>query len=259
LVPIFVVGHPRSGTTWVYDLLTAHPKVEGALETWLFTYRWGVAPLFHPRHWSEEVHSVDEGAVGHRLGLAQFMTREELAERVRAATLALLPAGAFVVEKSPDHYQTVWLIAEVFPEARFIHVIRDGRDVLVSMRAGEGWAGYTPRFARSAKDAANRWRYAVQWCREQGAGIADRFCEVQYERLHADAINETRRLFEFCGMHGGVEEAVQATAISKYETGEDRFRRAGRVGDWRQSLGWRDRRRYWKVAGRLLTELGYEP
>src|SRR5437667_9309955 len=127
--PIFVVGVSRSGTTWVYDILTAHPQVAGILESWLFSTVNGVGSLFSSAHWP------------HRsVGLGRLLNREALLEYVRDFVARLMqhalgPQHRYLVEKSPPHLYTISLISELFPKARFIHVIRDGRDVCVSIRA----------------------------------------------------------------------------------------------------------------------------
>ncbi|MCP4415120.1 MAG: sulfotransferase, partial [Chloroflexi bacterium] len=49
--PIFILGAARSGTTWVYDIFTAHPQVAGVFESWLFTRDNGLGSLFTEAHW----------------------------------------------------------------------------------------------------------------------------------------------------------------------------------------------------------------
>src|SRR5215210_3852033 len=88
--PIFVLGHPRSGTTWVYDILTFHPEVAGVLESWLFTPGVGLARLFGDELWAEDRLQRHRETVGQVAGLAQLVTRQELADEVRRLAERLL-------------------------------------------------------------------------------------------------------------------------------------------------------------------------
>src|SRR5207302_4815633 len=113
--PVFIVGQFRSGTTWVYDILTAHPEVGGAFESRLFTFADGIASLFTPRHFEHQVELL-----GTPHGVGQLITRERLASDVRELAsgwlaAALQPRHRFLVEKTPDHYESMHVIAEIFP------------------------------------------------------------------------------------------------------------------------------------------------
>lgn len=262
-VPIFVVGHPRSGTTWIYDILVSHPRVAGALETWMFTEQWGLGALFHERHWSASRHERQYEAVGQTLGLGQLVSRDELISTVRDLSDRWLSRAIsdedFVVEKSPNHLSRLNLISEIYPEAKFIHVIRDGRDVMVSMRAGGGWAGFTPPWLADTWSTARRWRAAVRKCREQGRALGDRYLEVRYEEIRADTVTGVERLLGFCGIDPeSAPRIAEQTSMERHKTGETLFRRAGRVGDWRARLSLRDRLAYERGAGDQLRSEGYE-
>lgn len=261
--PIFVVGHPRSGTTWVYDVLVEHPEVAGVLESWLFSKGAGLFPLLNRRHWDAQALG-DE--FGQSVGLGALASRAEVVEEVRQLTARLLaraltPEHRFLVEKTPVHHDAMEAIAEVFPEARFIHVVRDGRDVTVSFRAATGsWLAWNA--SGSAFDHARAWVRTIRTAREAGARLGDRFMEVRYEDLKEDPVGHAGRLFDFCGIpceRELLERICAATAFDRrFAGGADRFRRAGRVGDWRDALGPLDILRHWRGAGRGIVEAGYE-
>jgi hypothetical protein len=264
--PIFVVGHPRSGTTWVYDVLTAHPEVCGVLESWLFAKGVGLLPLFDGRHWDAGRLEWEREALGQAVGLGGLLSREEMIGELRGLCARVLghnlaPEHRFLVEKTPVHDQSMEAIAEVFPEARFIHVIRDGRDVAVSLRAANGsWLAWGA--GNDMRAYGRAWVESIRHTRAAGERLGDRFFEVHYEDLKRDPVGETGRLFEFCGFPHDRrlrEQVCDATTFARrYSGGEDRFRRAGRVGDWRECLGPLDVMRYWRGAGRGMLEAGYE-
>lgn len=266
--PIFVVGQPRSGTTWVYDILTAHPDATGVLESWLFTPEHGLAGPASTAHWDAEKVERYTALTGGPLGLNQLVSRNEMISDVRELASrwlgrALKPHHRFLVEKSPPHLASVAFIAEVFPEARFVNVLRDGRDVVVSTRAAaRSWnPAWRHRREGSVYNAAQMWRHAVAMSRELGSTLGERYLEIRYEAIQEDRPGMVRRLFDFCGMP--CDDALLDRVLSetdftaRFAGGEDRFRRAGRVGQWRERFGLLDGLAFELAAGRTLRETGY--
>jgi hypothetical protein len=240
---------PRSGTTWAYDILTSHPEVAGIYESRLFV-------------------RDDEWDRPQRSGLGQLETRAEIIADLRALTSdwlarALQPQHRFLVEKSSVHGMEMDFIAEVFPEGRFIHVLRDGRDVVVSIRAAAlSWAPiWQDTFGSSVFAAAESWHATVRTIRASGTKLGPRYLEIRFEDLKDDALNSCKRLFGFSEIDcndGMVSAFIARNDFSRFPGGENRQRRGGRVGDWRHRLDRSDRAAFATVAGDLLVELEYE-
>lgn len=267
--PVFVGGHERSGTTWVFDLLTAHPEVTGLFETWMFSPAHGIGGVFAREQWDDERISEAGAKVGRPFGLHQMLGREELVAQIRSLvggwmSASLQPEHRFIVEKTPAHLLGMDLIAEVFPGARFVHVVRDGRDVAVSVRAAAAtWnPGLSARFGRTFADAARSWRSTVEAIATAGARRPDKYIEVRYEDLHADVDAALDRLFRFCGIEADpplIKRIAEAARFDSHEkSGGDSFRRAGRTGDWRTEMNVVDALRFDRAAGDTLVRLGYE-
>ena len=127
---IFNVGARRSGTYWVQRIVCAHPSVaEVPSETYVFSH--GIAPLM------ERFQHEDRGA--QEVGRV-YADRERLIGAVRALCDAVFGEFAqagerHVAERTPWHVLHLPLIAEVYPDARFVHVVRDGRDAVRSLVA----------------------------------------------------------------------------------------------------------------------------
>ena len=253
--PIFIVGVARSGTTWVLDLIGAHPLVAEVMESWMFTKDRGVGALFK---------QFDQG----KEGLTSLVTRPELIREVKALTstwlaAALGPTHRFLVEKSPDHIDAMELIAEIYPGSKFIHVIRDGRDVAVSQAAAiRSWAPEWENVFGSVHKSAVQWSRSVRRGQAAARAIGHRVKEIRYEQLHDDPVGSLTELFEFCEIPAGdelVKEICVKNNISEYKwAGEARFRRSGRVGDWRTRFNALDRFAFDLGGGTVLRELGYE-
>jgi Sulfotransferase family len=261
--PVFVVGAGRSGTTWVYDMLAAHPGVSGLHETRMFLPE-NLGPL-RPGHRFEAAPRAVPGSEG-LSGLGQVVDRAAVVASARAAAVGWLAeaVGAgqdCLVEKTPGHVATLDAIADLFPEARIVHVLRDVRDVLVSRRAAirAGWWPGDRVGGPLALRTARQWAWVLD--RVDAARARLPVHEVRYERLHADPAGEIAATFAFCGIpidDGLVEEVVAANAFERHPVrGEGAFRRGGRVGDWRERLSPVDRLLVASQAGGALAERGY--
>ena len=256
--PIFIIGPARSGTTWVYDIMTTHPLVAGIYESWLFTPQHGIGSLFTEAHWPIS-----------RSGLGNFIPRESVLQYNRELIIkimshAIQPGHEYLVEKSPSHIYAIPLIQEFFPRARFICVLRDGRDVAVSVRAAaRSWMkAWKDSFGRSIRFSALAWKNAIRKARHDAALLGDRYLEIRYEEIHRDPIAAYQTLFDFCQIpyeESLLEVILQSTDFnSNYKAGENKFRRGGRVGDWKRSLSFIDKIIFKQIAGDMLIELGYE-
>ena len=265
--PIFVVGGGRSGTTWVLDLLSSHPRVAGLFETLILAPEY--LGMLHRRADFSPDRTIGEER--RAVGLGQIARREEVVAAMRPVLTRFLsravgPEHDFVVEKTPSQVESLPAIADLFPEAHVIHVVRDVRDVIVSRRAAER-AGWHPRRKTGRVHPPHAVLDAREWVFALGDvdTVRDRLpvLDVSYEELHADSDATLARMLAFCGIPadpGLVHRIAEANAFSRLpRTGESLFRRGGRVGDWRTALPRHERLFAEAVAGERLAERGYSP
>src|SRR5215210_1953532 len=277
----FVVGHGKSGTTWVARLLGSHPDV---LCLW--------EGRFFGREWHREDLGEDEARVPPRTlsgALSNFLD-----QRLAGTD------NKIVGDKTPflPGAHTVREIHGIYPEVKVIHVIRDGRDAEVSWmhhrwnrstekggiqvlspeeaKRREAYLG-NPRGAAGPglldegelRARAAQWRETVGEARREGPELlGDDYAEVRYEAMISDAPAETDRLLRFLGAGAGedvIRRCVEAASFEKLSGGrrpgeEDPTSpvRKGVAGDWRGAFTERDRRVFKEEAGDLLVELGYE-
>jgi len=270
---VFVVGCPRSGTTWVQLLLDRHPLVATAPETQIFAY---YLDRFR-KQWEWE----REGPGGRRhggAGLNRLLTDEEFDDLCRGPAEFVLeriharnPDARVVVEKSPRHALQASWIARLLPDARFLHVVRDPRDTAASLfAAGAKWAPWAPQ---NPTGAARLWRDSVLGAREV-AGDDRRYREIRYEDLRGDPVRELEGIFAWLGLPAGrdaCERAVEECRLDRLQKGvsgdeapiptgtsPEGFFRRGAVGGWQDELaGWKVRV-IEDACGPLMDELGYE-
>lgn len=213
---VFVVGCPRSGTTLVQAMLARHPDVLTLAETAFFPQLYGD----EKRRWGDHDVRLPRRRVRSRLGLARRQARTALLTmQGRLAVDAPLPpwplrttycTRRFVelldaragqdgrgtwVEKTPCHLLYIPEITRVMPNARFVHVIRRGEDVLASIAdanlrfaANRAFGGGTVLWSR-------RWNRAAQIHQAHARDAQHHF--VFLDDLLADQGSEWQALCDF--------------------------------------------------------------
>ncbi len=279
----FVVGVPRSGTTLLRLMLDAHPELAIPSETHFVPDV--IARCVEGKVTAEELTEI---ITGHRRWGDFGLDQEELRQRIAAidplnaadATRAFFHLYAEKQgktrwgDKTPGYIRKTRPIQRVLPEARFIHTIRDGRDVALSIIP----LNFGPD---TITEAAELWKKRVGWARYQSRGV-NHYTEVFYEDLILATEKTLRGICEFLELgwdpamldyHERSEErlAEKARDLDKGEgrtqTAEARIKshalakeppRADRVARWEREMSEEDLAEYERVAGDLLGELGYE-
>jgi len=279
----FVVGVGRSGTTLLRLMLDAHPEVAVPPETGFIPR---VATLEGERLRNRFFRVMVRQPAWPDYGIPEEDFRRALrgiedftvAEGVRCfyATYALARGKARYGDKTPPYRAHMPLIETLLPETRFVHLVRDGRDVALSRR-GLWFEG-----GQTVADVARAWREGVETARAGGRAVA-RYLEVRYEDLVADPGAELRRVCAFVDLafdpamlryHEGASERLGEIGDRYARDGSLRSARdqrlaalqsttrppdAGLAGRWRRDMGEADRAEFEREAGGLLRELGYAP
>ncbi len=268
----FLVGCGRSGTTLLRAMCDSHPELAvppeshfvvplapraGGLGSGPFEADSFVDRLFRQERF--ELWELDRAAVVAEFGRS---LPQSYAEAVRVV-FALWAAGQGkerYADKTPGYVLHIAMLARLFPEAVFVHLIRDGRDVASSFR-DLGWSD-------TIEDAALHWKLRVRRGRMAGYALPPhRYHEMRYEDLVGDAEGSLRRLCEVIGLrftpdmlqhHRQAAEVVRTTSHPGYHRNLSRPPTAG-LRDWRRDLSAAEVERFELVAGDLVGELGYEP
>jgi hypothetical protein len=310
----FLIGRARSGTTWLRGVLNSHPEI----------MCWGEGRFFErsfERRDFEELRPKNMPpsslyrAILHSKLLRAWVddsvwargkkTDEHLDNLTRLAVNYFLTEQLsktnkrIVGDKTPFvSAEIVEEIGKVYPEAKVIHIIRDGRDVAVSLmhhmwnnakseggvydlepeelekrhayRAGTLVSPADSLFTRERLiRIATDWRAEVGKATEDGpALLGGNYTEVRYEDLLQRPVGEIRGLLAFLGAADSSEDvARECTERAGFERHTSRKRgqedsssryRKGVAGDWRNVFTEEDRRTFMEVAGTLLVQLGYE-
>lgn len=189
-----------------------------------------------------------------------------------------LAKGQIFVEKSPSHALCIPEIKFLLPNSRFIHVLRDPREVVSSLLAasrtwGSAWA------PNEATKAAALWLEHVSAVRAASVQLSDRdFIEVRYEQLWRAPEESLKRISGFLDIgwsDADIKQAIEqntpaknnATPIPLY--GEVALRvgafvkepagfvRKARPGGWKSDLSLAERFKIWRVCRKSMSENGY--
>lgn len=271
----FIGGAARSGTTWLQLMLNAHPEVSCRGEGHFCDSLLPLLDQALSRH-NTLVHGKNTTLFQ---GLEPFpRIASAQGQYLLAATIALILAeGAgdarIVGEKTPDNVLAVPQLRTLFPTARFIFVLRDGRDCATSAwfhnRRVEAQAMQEkfPRFDDFVEAFARGWVTCTDTALRQAASDPQHCVCVPYEALVRRPEATLAGLFAFLGADASpavVRACVDAASFPRLTGGrrrgqEDRaslFRR-GEIGDWRRHFTTDTCALFEHHAGALLQRCGY--
>jgi tetratricopeptide (TPR) repeat protein len=185
--PVFIVGLPRSGTTLTEQILGSHSQVYGAGELSLTSDT--LEPL-------TRILDLNAPAV-EGLGRLDRETARRLAQHHLDQLDALNREAPRIVDKTPENYIYLGLLAVLFPRARFIHCRRDLRDVAVSC-----WMTQFRciRWANDPAHIASRIQAYERLMAHWRQVLPVRWLDVRYEETVTDLEGVARRLVAWCGL-----------------------------------------------------------
>lgn len=303
---LFFGAHRRSGTTWLAAMLNSHPELHMRNEGWMFNQRGCSFPTWLDesrfRAWAESREArgtwlrdltADDAARVVRRG----MLRALMEEATRRETWKHFNQLRWIGDKTTMFYtRQIDALFDLFPDARFLSMIRDGRDAVVSnlflLLRERNFHELPPHCSAEGQHAADRLaagqtegslfgaellrHLTQQWVESvYGARRAERlygevggFCQVRYEDLVSQPEQQLARVLSWLGVAADetrvrtivADNVFERNAGGRHPGEEDPLAewRKGVVGDWRNRFSSEDKQVFKAVAGTLLVELGYE-
>jgi hypothetical protein len=272
--PVIIIGAPRSGTSLLSQIIGSHPAIavpyeSHFYETFMPWFRYygdlqqrgnrerlvrDVLQTAMLRHW---VPRVDQQAALTRIEANARFDPDGIFAGIMEAWSAAQGKRRWG-EKTPVHVFFASHIAAKFPDAKFVHIVRDGRDVAVSwMRARFG--------PKDIYHAATGWLSFLAAARNLEATLDPaRFFELRYEDLLRDRQSQTRQICAFLGEDYAAGMLDFHRFEGRYPTDARNRKNLARplignnTGKWRRRLSPREIRIFEGVAGEALERNGYE-
>jgi len=271
--PFFIVGSGRSGSTLLRLMLCSHSRLSIPPETWY------LLPLVE--HFSTDrvltAAEIDSAVAvitqeyrwpDMKLDAQEFRRRvsQVPAPRLRDIVEVIyrwhMEAEGKVRwgDKTPIYIEILPQLARMYPDSRFIHLVRDGRDVAKSHQAA-GWAG------RWLHDNTREWNRALECYRRwAGSELRERIMSVRYEELVLDTEGTLRRICQFLGetfepQMLSWEEKVDEQVPERERHIHTKLKRrmsAADVARWKHEMSARELLVAEAFMGTHLTRLGYE-
>ena len=274
--PFFIIGSGRSGNTLLRRILASHPSYHIPPETYVLgticKRYWQIAHMdwndivpfiYSYFQFHEEFETFDVGTLSELVRTVQSADtgRRSLAFIINAfyewhARQRGISAERWG-DKTPLNVYALKRLHRVFPKAQFVHIVRDGGDVVASyLEAG---------IYQSAEEAAWRWRTAVGLCRRFGKANARSYLEVRYEDLVTEPHGTVVRICAFLGtpfderMLGLPGDAARLGDVPRRERHSEVLKpiSADKIGKGRGLLSAEQKRRVDGIIAKQMAELGY--
>jgi Sulfotransferase family len=263
--PFFIVASARSGTTMLRIILNRHSRIAVPPESRFITELW------------DGSQEVDSDSFLRKLAEHQRFTawelsidsvRKELGDRPQVSYHDAISAAYCAYarskgkelwgDKTPRYVEHIPFLANLFPQSRFVHLVRDGRDVALSYAD----VSFGPK---TVSTSAHLWARRVSAGIREGRALGpERYTEVRYEQLVEDPEPQLKELCRFIGVEfepvmldGAAEDEdnilARAAAYNRHLTDKPK----SGVREWRRTMPDRHVEMFEAVAGNVLSELGY--
>lgn len=273
--PVFIVGCPRSGTSFLYHLLLSaggfaefHTQMNvydvlepiygdlsvlrnrrAALEEWLRSKAGRISGL--------QRSEIERPILDDCHGAGDFL-------RIVMDAIASKQGANRWIDSTPTNIPHMLRIHRDFPDALFVHIIRDPRDVALSLDK-QGWSRPLPWDKDKGLLAAGLyWEWIVREARHLGSTIPNQYIEVKYENLVANPAETLGAIGKFVGEEldyqrirrrpiGSVKEPLTAF---REDLQQGRF---SPVGRWKEKFPADQLHEFESLIGAYMQELGYAP
>lgn len=284
----FVVGAPRSGTTMLRLMLDAHPELAIPPETYFITKAQKAWRAAARRPGDDRVDAFLDAVTGHKRWPDFHLDADEFRQRVEERRPKRLGEGVRCFyemyaekigkprwgDKTPFYVRKMDVIHRVLPEARFVHLIRDGRAVALSIK--DLWFG-----PDTIEGCAEFWVARLDEARARARDLPH-YMEVIYEDLVRDPEPNLRRIAEFIEVpfdermvrfYENVDERIALETPPEEEAPDGRIVSTeerlkimenlkrppdpSRIDRWKTEMSAEDLAKFEAIAGGRLRELGY--
>jgi hypothetical protein len=262
--PVFIIGHGSSGTTIMTKLLRKYLRISFGTESQFFHRYYRRLPLYGDLRRERNIRRLIRDILSERcfkrwrqvLGCTMdpekvYLGLQSLSYRGVLDSIFLRLAEFHQMtrwgDKTPEYVHHLPVLQELFPDAQYIHIVRDGRDVALSV--------FLRYFgAKNIYTAAREWREAIELARSFLGGLdRSQYVDVRYEDLLSEPGEVFAKLIRFLDIEdrgGGLGLAIGRSVSLELDSDNH--------GKWKRLFSESQRLLYESVAGDLLDAYGYE-
>ncbi len=271
--PIFIIGVDRSGTTLLSLILDSHSRIAIPYESHFITKYYKNSTKFgdlkekenrlrlvqsilaepYVKQWDQKI-EVDD------INLDKCLSLEATIDEIFSA-YARLHGKDLWGDKTPAYTSEIHIINRLFPQCKFVHIMRDGRDVALSLV--KQWWGPNDFIS-----AMRYWEKTLSCTRKMLRMLPDdRYIELKYEELLEDPEREIKKILAFLQLdfEPQMMEKYQQKAdlkvgkrIEKHHVNLKQTFIRDNAYKWRKNLSPADQAIAYEIAGELFEELGYD-
>ena len=250
----FVMGVPKSGTTWVQMLLAAHPEIQCRSEDQFSFFSRQIPNLLD--QYNRVIKKIDQDTA--RQDQIYQYNEADAKNCMKFLILRALLKGTggnqniqMIGTKDNGILNNVELFKQLFPKAKFVNVIRDPRDIAVSswfhnLRVEENFTERAKNFETWCHTVARLWKKDLLQASNSFQYSPERIHWIKYEDLHTEPAATSKTLFDFLQVSTEptvIDQALRETdftAVSfmNNEKGgtKNPFFRKGMPGDWKNHI-----------------------
>lgn len=275
--PFFIIGSGRSGNTLLRSILVTHPSLAIPPESYVLQSVYRKFHLYRNLAWEDLVKIVVAEFESHKqfyhwdinlIPIYQKVLTLPKEDRTLAKIVDSIyrhyaaekfPGATLWGDKTPMNTLYLNWIDKMFPKSLYIHIIRDGRDVVSSyLKAG---------IYDNVKDASWRWMASVERAKRLGQALSnERYMELRYEDLVSSPEVEVKKVCNFLGIqfHDNMlkpqENASKLGDAAKLSHHSNLYQpiNSSSIGKWKKNLDTNQKKIVQKKISRLLEGLGYE-
>jgi len=263
---IFIVGCGRSGTTMLGAMLGSHSRAITTPESQFNTDIYNIMERFNPQRAIEILENHHRFKIWN-LNISPFRDtllssnshKEFIFKTVSIYrdTIARKDSADIWIDHTPANVNKIDILLNIYPNAKIIHIIRDGRAVALSHKKVKWGKDYMPDMARF-------------WISRVASGLAaecrypDSVISIKYEDIVTDTENSLKRISNFIGIEYE-DSMIEANGFILPEYTKEQHKLVGkradssRVNRWREELTQREIEIFEHYAKDILRILGYTP
>ena len=256
---IVIGGCPRSGTTLARALISMHPEIASPKK------EYNVLMIIKKEDFLKDVFDFSTEEI--KTLKTKYKDNVLLAENI--LKLYMKKEGKqLIAVKHPYHILIIDELFHYFPNMRFIHIVRDGRDTSCSIRT------HPKREIINGEVVPLNTNNPFSWCIRRWTSCisqgwkwrkSNKYIEVKYEDLVNDPVNSIGKVFKFLGLELISKDKLlnfykyenqDEKHLQNIEVGQPLYKKT--IGRWKKDMTAKEKEMFKKMAGEMLLELGYE-